>query len=150
MPEKEMSTVARPAFSTYSLTVCALLTAMSVVLARVRERALAGGDDSLAYFEWSADVDGNPEEVTEEMAADRSLWAQANPALGIRISPEHVEREARSMGSREFAVERHSGSVCIDRLFDGGGEREIPLFGLPNLAKSLDGFCGCVDDELFR
>ena len=35
MPEKEMSTVARPAFSTYSLTACALLTAMSVVLARV-------------------------------------------------------------------------------------------------------------------
>ena len=35
MPEKEMSTVARPTFSTYSLTVCALLTAMSVVLARV-------------------------------------------------------------------------------------------------------------------
>ena len=35
MPEKEMSTVARPSFSTYSLTVCALLTAMSVVLARV-------------------------------------------------------------------------------------------------------------------
>ena len=35
MPEKEISTVARPAFSTYSLTVCALLTAMSVVLARV-------------------------------------------------------------------------------------------------------------------
>ena len=35
MHEKEMSTVARPAFSTYSLTVCALLTAMSVVLARV-------------------------------------------------------------------------------------------------------------------
>ena len=35
MPEKEMSAVARPAFSTYSLTVCALLTAMSVVLARV-------------------------------------------------------------------------------------------------------------------
>ncbi len=35
MPEKEISTVARPTFSTYSLTVCALLTAMSVVLARV-------------------------------------------------------------------------------------------------------------------
>lgn len=35
MPGKEMSAVARPAFSTYSLTVCALLTAMSVVLARV-------------------------------------------------------------------------------------------------------------------
>lgn len=50
----------------------------------------------------------------------------------------------------EFAVERYSGSVCIDRVFDGGGEREIPLFGLPSLAKSLDGFSGRVDDELFR
>lgn len=76
-----------------------------VVLARVRERALAGGDESLAYFEWSAEAEG-PEEVTEEMADDRRLWAQANPALGIRISPEHVERERRSMGPREFAVER--------------------------------------------
>ena len=35
MPEKELSTAARPVFSTYSLTVCALLTALSVVLARV-------------------------------------------------------------------------------------------------------------------
>ena len=35
MPEKELSTAQRPVFSTYSLTVCALLTALSVVLARV-------------------------------------------------------------------------------------------------------------------
>ncbi len=35
MPEKELSTAPRPVFSTYSLTVCALLTALSVVLARV-------------------------------------------------------------------------------------------------------------------
>lgn len=35
MPEKELPTAARPVFSTYSLTVCALLTALSVVLARV-------------------------------------------------------------------------------------------------------------------
>ena len=41
MPGKEMSAVARPAFSTYSLTVCALLTAMSVVLARVLTLILA-------------------------------------------------------------------------------------------------------------
>lgn len=50
----------------------------------------------------------------------------------------------------EFAVERHGWSVAVDRLFDGGGEGEIPLFRLPSLAKSLDGFGGRVDDELFR
>jgi hypothetical protein len=76
-----------------------------VVLARLRDRALGGGDDSLTFFEWSADVD-NPDDVTDEMAGDVNLWAQANPALGIRISPDHVEREVRSMGPREFAVER--------------------------------------------
>ena len=34
MPEKELPrTVSRPVFNTYALTVCALLTALSVVLA---------------------------------------------------------------------------------------------------------------------
>ena len=36
MPEKELPrTVSRPVFNTYALTVCALLTALSVVLARL-------------------------------------------------------------------------------------------------------------------
>jgi hypothetical protein len=76
-----------------------------VVLARLRERALSGGDDSLAYFEWSIDA-ADPEAVTADMARDPKNWAQANPALGIRISADHVVREQRAMGEREFAVER--------------------------------------------
>ena len=35
MPEKELSRASAPVFNTYALTVCALLTALSVVLARV-------------------------------------------------------------------------------------------------------------------
>lgn len=35
MPEKELSRTSAPVFNTYALTVCALLTALSVVLARV-------------------------------------------------------------------------------------------------------------------
>jgi hypothetical protein len=34
------------------------------------------------------------------------VWAQANPALGIRITTEHVAMEQRSMDPRTFAVER--------------------------------------------
>jgi phage terminase large subunit-like protein len=66
-----------------------------VVLARIRERGIAGDDPGLAYFEWSAE-DENHEEA----------WAQANPGLGIRITAEHIAREQRSMDARTFAVER--------------------------------------------
>lgn len=77
-----------------------------VVVARLRERALKGGDPSLAYFEWSVDGD-NPEAAgRSEGASDPAVWAVANPALGIRISEEHVANEQRSMDPRTFAVER--------------------------------------------
>ena len=76
----------------------------SVVFARIRERGLAGEDPSLAFFEWSLDVE-EPGEVGE-LADDPEAWAKANPGLGIRISPEHVGHERRSMDGRTFAVER--------------------------------------------
>lgn len=84
-----------------------------VVFARVRERALAGGDGKLAFFGWEVDPrpEGDtgpvsPDMVTEAMASDPALWRLANPSLGVRISEEHVEAERRSMSLRTFAVER--------------------------------------------
>jgi phage terminase large subunit-like protein len=75
-----------------------------VVLARVRERGLAGDDDSLAYFEWS--IPQHPDTVTDSIASDREAWAQTNPALGIRVSTEHVANERAALSLRTFAVER--------------------------------------------
>jgi hypothetical protein len=84
-----------------------------VAFARVRERGVAGDDPRLAYFEWSAPVperdDGHPVtpiDVGEELAGSVEAVAAANPALGIRISLEHVEAERRAMAARTFAVER--------------------------------------------
>jgi hypothetical protein len=74
-----------------------------VVFSRIRERGLSGDDPSLCYFEWSADLSLN--RVATE-SQDVRYWAQANPALGIRISAEHIARERASMGSRKFGVER--------------------------------------------
>lgn len=74
-----------------------------LVWARVRERGIAG-EDALGYVEYSAEAE-HPDDVSDEMAVDRKLWKQANPALGIRISEEHMEREQRSMDPRTFAVE---------------------------------------------
>ena len=76
-----------------------------LVLARVRERGLAGDDASLAYFEWSLGY-GSPEEIPREVMLDDQAWAAANPALGIRISTDYIVKEQRSLPDRIFAVER--------------------------------------------
>jgi len=53
----------------------------------LKDRAEAGGDVALGWFDWGApagiDID------------DRDEWAKSNPALGIRISLEAVENERR-------------------------------------------------------
>lgn len=76
-----------------------------VVFARIRERALNGGNPRLAYFEWSLDVE-RPELLDESLADDEQAWAVANPGLGIRITAEAVRDERRVLDSRTFAVER--------------------------------------------
>lgn len=76
-----------------------------VAFARVRERALEGTDDRLAYFEWSLDAE-NPDQVDEAVAGDPEAWAQTNPALGIRISESYVKAERLELAPRTFAVER--------------------------------------------
>lgn len=70
----------------------------SIQLRKVRERGIAGTSSRLAFFEWSADGDADLD--------DRQAWAQANPALGIRIGEEFVESERDAMDDDGFARER--------------------------------------------
>lgn len=82
-------------------------------LRQVRERGNTGTDPGLAFFEWSADPACDLD--------DREAWAQANPALGIRIPEEFVERERQAMPEVEFARER------LGIWDDGRRESVIPL-----------------------
>jgi hypothetical protein len=81
-----------------------------VVFSRVRGRGIRRKDPSLAFFEWSAHPEGvddiDPSDLPLGLAEDPASWRAANPAAGIRISEEHIERERRSMDPRTFAVER--------------------------------------------
>jgi len=70
----------------------------SETLIRLRDRGRAGTEQRLAYFEFSAPADADLD--------DQDAWAQANPALGIRISPDFVAMERSAMGEVEFARER--------------------------------------------
>jgi hypothetical protein len=76
------------------------------VFARVRQAALGGADDRLAYLEWSADPGCDLD--------DRGAWAQANPALGQRISIEAIATERRELSDEGFARER-LGLWPVDR-----------------------------------
>jgi hypothetical protein len=76
-----------------------------LVFAGMRERALEGKDKSLAYFEWSAPYD-TPPQVPDEAAVDPRAWAQANPALGVRITTGYLASEQEALDRRSFAVER--------------------------------------------
>jgi hypothetical protein len=81
--------------------------APSVQLGRLRRRAEAAvesgeADPSLAYFEWSVDPhldECGPSCMEHDDADDPASWAKANPALGIRISEQHVRNERASLGS---------------------------------------------------
>lgn len=83
-------------------------------------RKAAGPDEGLAFLEWSA-----PGTVprTRQAMSDRALWAQANPALGIRITEAFIAAELRTMGLTEFARERLGISdYPPDEDEDGGWE----------------------------
>jgi phage terminase large subunit-like protein len=69
----------------------------SEVLRRLRRRGMAG-ESRLCFMEWSA-----PEDVDLD---DREAWAQANPALGIRIVEEFIEAERAALPPEGFARER--------------------------------------------
>jgi hypothetical protein len=95
----------------------------SEILWSLVERGRAGGDESLAYFEWSAD----PQFPLDSHEA----WAQANPALGAErengtgLTVKIIGAEWRSMRERraeDFARERlgHWAEAQSDAVFPVG------------------------------
>jgi hypothetical protein len=97
-------------------------TEHGVEFARVRADALADGA-RLAYFGWNVPFD-DPDQVPDAVLDDPEMWAMANPGLGIRISSEYIADERRTLGSREFAVERLGIGDWPDPL---GQHSDIPI-----------------------
>ncbi len=94
-----------------------------LVWASVRERGIAGDDDSLAYFEWSLDFD-HPDDVPDTVMVDPEAWRSVNFAIGRgRVLEEHMEWERRAMTRRSFAVELLG--VGDYPSPDGGADRMI-------------------------
>lgn len=67
-------------------------------LRRVRDRGRSRKTSRLAYFEWSAPDESDPDNF--------EAWRAANPALGYRIRPEFIETERAALPDNEFLRER--------------------------------------------
>ena len=106
-------------------------------LRALRERALAGGDSSLAFLEWSAAEDAD--------AADPVTWAQANPALGIRISEEFVAREYAAMVNDLDWFRQERLSVWPRRAPDGVFDEASWLACVDGSSVLADPVCFGVD-----
>lgn len=116
------------------------------VLAAVREGALSGDSDSLAYFEWSADKE-DPSELTVGESLDEALLARANPALGRRISLDYLrqEQEAFRYDLRSLAVERF-GIGDWPALGDDSGVISSQVWGsLEDVHSEAFEVCFCFD-----
>lgn len=72
--------------------------ASGVVFRGIRQRALGGKTDRMAWFEFSVGDIGD--------VKDRQRWADANPALGRRILLSTIEGESEQMDPDTFARER--------------------------------------------
>jgi hypothetical protein len=86
----------------------------SAVLRGIRDRGRKG-DSRLAYIEWTDDLGGAcaaGDKCTHIVGIegcrldDRRRWRRANPAIGRRISEEHIADERKAMPPPEFARER--------------------------------------------
>jgi hypothetical protein len=103
---------ARPNPQLFYGSSAGLLT--SEVLRAIRDRGRAGGDPSLAYIEWSDD----PRTPCANERCDHHVGAEgcaldnpvairrSNPALGRRISLEHIRAERRALSSHPLVHAR--------------------------------------------
>ncbi|WP_305781502.1 hypothetical protein [Nocardia nova] len=111
-------------------------------LGRIRARALKGDDPSLGFAEWSIEPCGFfcPPDCTEhDDPTTLESAAKANPAFGIRISPEHIEMERRSMhpetylrerlGVGDYPVEGDGWRVISKAAWDDRGDKFSKLTG---------------------
>ena len=94
-------------------------TASSVggVFRGIRERALSGQSNRLAWFEWSVDEIGD--------VRDKARWYATNPSLGTLIQEATVEAEVEQMAPDTFARER---------LGWWSSNVELPDFAIPTNA----------------
>ncbi len=109
----------------------------SVVLNELRAGALAGGDDTLGLFEWSA-----PDGCALD---DRQAWAAANPSLGFVVTEAKLLSALHTARPTDFRTENLCQRVDqLDAAVDPAGWRACAVPG-STLAAYAQQVVVCVD-----
>jgi hypothetical protein len=118
---------ARPNVQTWVLGTPPTPLDDGAVFTRMRERGLEGKDHRLCWCEWSA--------APGVSLDDRAAWAQANPALGFRITEEAIADERNELSDPGFARERlgiwSSEQALVVIQPDVWAARAIPVDEVP-------------------
>lgn len=110
----------------------------AVVWTRVRERGLAGDDESLVYHEYSLDFE-TPDDVPEDIARDPEVWRSVNWAMVRgRIQEAHMHKEVRALGWRQFVTE----------LLNVGDYPDTDLVGNTEISEAAWADCEDVESVL--
>lgn len=101
----------------------------SEVLRSVRNRGRALNDPSLAYIEWTSPLGDCAEPLCDHgltatgcLLDDEERWAQANPALGRRISIDYVRSERRALAADPVEFMRERMGWWEDPPDEGAGQ----------------------------
>lgn len=95
----------------------------------LRKRALAGGDETLAWRDWGLDGELDAflklsAQERDEFLDDRGRWAASNPALGRgRVNEESILRLRRSLSEAGFA--REIFGLWPRQVEDAGGMWQV-------------------------
>lgn len=106
--------------------------ASSTLLRGLRDRGRAGGDDGLAFFEWSIEPPADDEPLDP---LDVDGLAMANPSLGTLITLDYVRGEQKALTPQGFARERQG-------VFD-----EDPAKAKPVISATAWAARGGLEDE---
>lgn len=131
-------------------------TADGAIFSRMRAAGIAGGDPRLCWMEWGCD--GTPD------LDDPTVWAHANPALGIRLHPDTIFDERAAMDDATFMRERLGmwaaasssrvisadtwAAVADPNLIDSGGEVAIAIDVAPDRSAATIAAAGWTTDGI--
>jgi hypothetical protein len=106
------------------------------IMFELKDRAEAGGDDSLGYRDWG--VEGFLDDRAKMDLDDPKLWAQSNPALGRgRVTLSTIQKLRRMLSSKEGRGFAREVLGLWPKRIEGGGAIDMDIWRRDHLEGGL-------------
>lgn len=128
--------IARPNAQIIYLSSPPLTGDSGEVMFELKDRAEAGGDDSLGYRDWG--LEGNLDELGKVNLDDPNMWARVNPALGLgRVTLETIRRLRKMLSANEGRGFAREVLGLWPKRIKGGGAIDMDIWRRDHLEGGL-------------